>query len=129
MTSSQPSTDVTIEVVNHTKIVTIHRPEARNSLTLSVLAKLRDVFESSVTNDSVRCLVLTGAGGHFCAGADLKKNMEDPLLMERTDEYIGNFHAVIKAIVSCPKPVIAMVDGAAVGFGADLALACDLRVV
>ncbi len=121
--------EVTQELVGRTQIISINRPEARNALTLSVLGLMRDAFTRATTNDAVRCVVLTGEGGHFCAGADLRKNMEDPRLMERTDEYIGEFHSVIKAILGCPKPVVAMVDGAAVGFGADMALACDLRVV
>ncbi len=121
--------EVTQELVGRTQIITINRPEARNALTLSVLGLMRDAFAHAAIDDAVRCVVLTGAGGHFCAGADLRKNMEDPRLMERTDEYIGEFHSVIKAILACPKPVVAMVDGAAVGFGADMALACDLRVV
>ena len=54
--------------------------------------------------------------------------MEDPELLEHLDAYMDEYHAVIKAIVRCPKPSIAMLDGCAVGFGADLALACDLRV-
>lgn len=122
-------TDVTLETVGKTRIVTIDRPEARNALTLPVLAALTQAFTDASGDDAVRCVVLTGAGGHFCAGADLRKNMEDPNLMERTDEYIGQFHGVIKGILACPKPVVAMMDGAAVGFGADMALACDLRVV
>lgn len=121
--------EVTLELVDKTRVITINRPEARNALTLPVLVALRDAFAHATTDEAVRCVVLTGAGGHFCAGADLRKNMEDPRLMERTDEYIGEFHSIIKAILACPKPVIAMVDGAAVGFGADMALACDLRVV
>jgi enoyl-CoA hydratase/carnithine racemase len=72
---------------------------------------------------------LTGAGGHFCAGADLRRTFaEDPTMMDRLDEYMDAFHELIRAIVRCPKPTIAQMDGAAVGFGADMALACDLRV-
>ncbi len=120
--------EVTLELVSKTRVITINRPEARNALTLPVLVLLRDALAQAASDDAVRCVVLTGAGGHFCAGADLRKNMEDPRLMERTDEYIGEFHTVINAILACPKPVIGMLDGAAVGFGADMALACDLRV-
>jgi enoyl-CoA hydratase/carnithine racemase len=54
--------------------------------------------------------------------------MEDPELLQHLDAYMDEYHAVIKSIVRCPKPSIAMLDGCAVGFGADLALACDLRV-
>lgn len=120
--------EVTTENAGRTRLITINRPEARNSLTLTVLASLREAFAAASVDPEARVVVLSGAGGHFCAGADLRKNMEDPRLMERTDDYMDEFHSVIKAIVECPKPVIAMMDGAAVGFGADMALACDLRI-
>ncbi len=121
--------EVTIERVSKTQIVTLARPEARNALTVSAVRSLREAFLAAAKDEGVRCVVLTGAGGHFCAGADLRKNMEDPEMMARVDEYIDDFHGLVKAIVRCPKPTVAMVDGAAVGFGADMALACDLRVV
>ena len=121
--------EVTTERVSRTQIVTLSRPEARNALTLSAVRALRAAFVAAAEDKEARCVVLTGAGGHFCAGADLRKNMEDPEVMAKVDEYIDEFHGLVKAIVRCPKPTVAMVDGAAVGFGADLALACDLRVV
>ncbi|HSQ64321.1 MAG TPA: enoyl-CoA hydratase-related protein [Polyangiaceae bacterium] len=121
--------EVTTERVARTLIVTLARPEARNALTLDVVRALRSALDEAARDASVRCVILTGGGGHFCAGADLRKNMEDPAVMQKADEYIDEFHGLIRAIVRCPKPTVAMVDGAAVGFGADMALACDLRVV
>jgi len=121
--------EVTTERVARTLIVTLARPEARNALTLDVVRALRSALDEAAGDASVRCVILTGGGGHFCAGADLRKNMEDPAVMQKADEYIDEFHGLIRAIVRCPKPTVAMVDGAAVGFGADMALACDLRVV
>jgi enoyl-CoA hydratase/carnithine racemase len=107
----------------------MNRPEARNALTRAVIAGVRDAFDAASRDPDVRCIVLTGAGGHFCAGADLRQNMiADPDLMDRLDTYLDEYHAVIKAIARCEKVSIAMLDGCAVGFGADLALACDLRV-
>ncbi len=123
------TTEVTTERVARTLIVTLARPEARNALTIDVVRALRAALEEATEDAAVRCVVLTGGGGHFCAGADLRKNMEDPTVMQKADEYIDEFHGLIRAIVRCPKPTVAMVDGAAVGFGADMALACDLRVV
>lgn len=117
------------ERTGRTLVLTIARPEARNALTIPVVRALRDALLAAAKDEALRCVVLTGAGGHFCAGADLRKNMEDPAMMARVDEYIDDFHGLVRSIVRCPKPTVAMVDGAAVGFGADLALACDLRVV
>ncbi len=120
---------VVVETVSRTRIVTINRPEARNALTRGVITGVRDAFDAAASDEMVRCVILTGAGGHFCAGADLRKNMmEDPELLDHLDAYMDEYHALIRAIVRCPKPSLAMLDGCAVGFGADLALACDLRV-
>ena len=122
-------TEVLVERVGRTNLVTLNRPEARNALTRGVIEGVRKAFEQAHANPEVRCVVLAGAGGHFCAGADLRKNLiEDPDMMEHLDQYMDEYHSLIKEIVHCGKPSIAMMEGAAVGFGADLALACDLRV-
>ena len=125
-----PSTqEVLFETVGRTSILTINRPEARNSLTRGVLAGLSQGMADAAANPDVRCIILTGAGTHFCAGADLRKNLaENPDLFDHLEDYMDEFHGAIKAVVRSEKPTIAMLDGAAVGFGADLALACDLRV-
>jgi enoyl-CoA hydratase/carnithine racemase len=121
--------EVLFETVGKTSILTINRPEARNSLTRGVLDGLMKGIADAEKNPDVRCIILTGAGGHFCAGADLRKNLaENPELFDHLDEYMDAFHGAVKAIVRSEKPTIAMLDGAAVGFGADLALGCDLRV-
>jgi len=120
---------VLVENVGATRIVTINRPEARNSLTRAVLRGVTQAVHRSSADASVRCVVLTGAQGHFCAGADLKQNItDDPQMMEHMEEYLEEFHGLIRSLVRCEKPTIAMMDGAAVGFGADMAFACDLRV-
>jgi 2-(1,2-epoxy-1,2-dihydrophenyl)acetyl-CoA isomerase len=120
---------VQVETAGATRIVTIHRPEARNALTRAVIAGVTKAFEEASRDPAVKCAVVAGAGGHFCAGADLRQNiMEDPQLMEHLEGYMDEFHGLVKAVVRCEKPTIAMMDGAAVGFGADLAFACDLRV-
>ena len=124
---SQP--EVVTERVGRTLVVTLARPESRNALTVPVVRAMRDHVAAAAGDDEVRCVVLTGAGGHFCAGADLRANMTDPDLMAHAAEHIEDFHGLVRAIVRCPKPTVAMVDGAAVGFGGDLALACDFRVV
>ena len=122
-------TDVIVERDGATVLVTLNRPEARNALLLPMIRTLAQTVEDAGHDASVRVVVITGAAGHFCAGADLRKTMaEDADLMDRLDVYMDAYHSVIRAVVRCPKPTVAMLDGCAVGFGADIALACDLRV-
>jgi enoyl-CoA hydratase/carnithine racemase len=121
--------DVTVERLGRTTLVTLSRPEARNALTREVNRTLVATFRDAADDPEVRVVLLTGAGGHFCAGADLKKNLQDdPDLLEKLDDALDEYHALIRAIFRCPKPTVAVLDGAAVGFGADLAFACDLRI-
>jgi 2-(1,2-epoxy-1,2-dihydrophenyl)acetyl-CoA isomerase len=121
--------EVAVERVGRTTVITIQRPAARNALTRSVIASITNAFVAASSDADVRCVVLTGAGGHFCSGADLRKNMQDdPDMMDHLDLYLDEYHALIRSIVRSTKVAIAMMDGGAVGFGADMALACDLRV-
>jgi 2-(1,2-epoxy-1,2-dihydrophenyl)acetyl-CoA isomerase len=120
---------VLVEAVGRTRVVTLNRPHARNALTRAVLTEARRALDGASTDPSVRCVVLTGADGHFCSGADLRQNIaDDPEMMDHLDVYMDDFHGLVKSVVRCDKPTIAMMDGGAVGFGADLAFACDLRV-
>lgn len=121
--------EVLTEKNGRTVLVTLNRPESRNSLSKRVVEALTGAIEAASADPEIRCIVLRGAGNHFCSGADLRGAMaEDPDILDRLDVYMDAFHGLIKAIVRSPKPTIASMDGAAVGFGADLALACDLRV-
>jgi 2-(1,2-epoxy-1,2-dihydrophenyl)acetyl-CoA isomerase len=123
------ASEVLVEKTGRTVVVTMNRPEARNSLTKNVVLALASAIEGASAEPDVRCVVLAGAGGHFCAGADLRRTFaDDPNIMDHLDEYMDAFHSLIRAIVRCPRPTIAQMDGAAVGFGADMALACDLRI-
>ncbi|MGH7272361.1 MAG: enoyl-CoA hydratase/isomerase family protein [Polyangiaceae bacterium] len=120
---------VIVEARGALRVVTINRPDARNALTLPVLSGLKTALQSASNDPAVRCVVLRGAGEHFCSGADLRQNLlDDPDLPQHFARYMHEFHGVVKAIVRCDRPTVAMMDGAAVGFGADLAFACDLRV-
>jgi enoyl-CoA hydratase/carnithine racemase len=106
--------------------ITLDRPERRNGLEPAVLAAMTDAFRAG---DDVRAFVLTGRGGAFSSGADLRHAMENAQeLMGDLEGHLGRFQALVRAVLTCPVPVLAAVDGAAYGFGCDLALACDLRV-
>jgi enoyl-CoA hydratase len=98
--------------------VTIDRPERRNALDHAALDGLAAAL--AACGDDVRALVLTGAGGHFCAGADLT-GLEDAA-------FAGRLRTVLDALRSAPFVTLAAVDGAALGAGTQLAVACDLRM-
>jgi 2-(1,2-epoxy-1,2-dihydrophenyl)acetyl-CoA isomerase len=121
-------TPLVVSKSNRVAILAMNRPAAKNSLDPSLLAALTAALADVSADRDIRAIVLTGSGGSFCAGADLKQAMSQGIggdMSTRVDE----FHAVIKAIVAAPQPIVAAIDGAAVGFGADLALACDLRIM
>src|SRR5690349_10187940 len=110
-------------------VVTLNRPKAKNALDPALLSALGEELARLGEDPAVRTIVLTGAGGAFCAGADLKAAMSSPDGMSDLDTILNRYHAIIRSIVGAPKPVIAMVEGPAVGFGSDLALACDMRMI
>lgn len=99
--------------------ITIDRPERRNALDHAALDGLAAAVAEAV-DGSARCLVLTGAAGHFCAGADLS-GVEDPTFVQRLAQ-------VLEALRSTSFPTVAAIDGAALGAGTQLAVACDLRI-
>lgn len=109
-------------------VLTLNRPRARNALDRALVQALGRGLAAAAEDPGARAVVLTGAGSAFCSGADLKAAMAEGTL-DQLDGTIDAYHAMIRAIIGAPKPVIAAVDGGAVGFGCDLALACDLRVL
>ncbi len=113
------------EPVPHVTVVTMNRPAAMNSMNTTMMEELRDCFaQYYVEPSAARCLVLTGAGERaFCAGADLKERNG------MTDATWRRQHAIveqtIRAMLDCPLPIIAAVNGAAYAGGCELAMACD----
>lgn len=110
-------------------VITINRPEVRNAVDAATMNALRAAL-ASCEEDGTRCIVLTGAGGAFSSGADIKQAVSsgfsaDVVYQTLTDVY----GPTLKAIRSASMPVIAAVDGFAAGIGCDMALACDIRLV
>ncbi|HVK41388.1 MAG TPA: enoyl-CoA hydratase-related protein [Phenylobacterium sp.] len=105
------------------RLVTLSRPEAANALNTQMGEELFALWTSLAADPAIRVAVLTGAGRFFCAGADLKERdgMSDRAW---SDQHVM-FEAMIRAQLSCPFPIIAAVNGAAMGGGAEMALACD----
>ena len=110
--------------------IELRRPESRNALTPEVNRELIAAIQGA-QGAGARVIVLGGAGGHFCSGLDLKESIRrgprPPAELEK--DLRETFHGLIRAVRAAPQPVIAAVDGPAVGFGCDLALACEVRLV
>jgi enoyl-CoA hydratase len=107
-------------------VITLHRPEALNALNLSVFDELEAVFTSLAEDPSLRAVILTGAGKAFVAGADIKEMAAFTPPQARAFARRGQ--QVMNLIESFPRPVLAAVNGFALGGGCELAMACDLRI-
>ncbi len=118
--------NIRYEVKENIGYVTIDRPKALNALNNEVLDELHDVFTKISEDDSVRAVIMTGEGKAFVAGADIA-------LMHSIDAVQGRVmmikgHGVMNLIEAVEKPVIAAVNGFALGGGCELAMACDFRI-
>ncbi len=107
-------------------VVTLNRPERRNALDLEARRALLEVLRQLAVDDSVGALVLTGAGGAFCAGADVERMGGHGLAVSRQRMQV--MHAMIRTLHGMDKPVVAAVRGPAVGIGFSLAMACDVAI-
>lgn len=122
---------ILVERDGRVAVVTLNRPEAMNALNRQMYAELERAFRELHRDPDVWCVVLTGAGRAFCSGDDVKEIM----LGEQREETVRRLREVrprptpaAAAVLECDKPVIAAVNGPAVGWGMDLALFCDIRV-
>jgi enoyl-CoA hydratase/carnithine racemase len=118
-------TEITYEEADHVGVITLNRPDARNALTFTTYAELEDAVRST----TARCLVITGADPAFCSGDDVKQ------IMQSAGDRIASGLATTprltpaaEALLTTDVPVVAAVNGPAVGWGMELAVMADLRV-
>ncbi len=124
------SEDILYEVKNRVATITLNRPERKNAFTLPLIHRWADFLIQANADENVRVIVVTGAGGAFCAGVDLDALVAiDPSALSRRDFLTDEIHRVARAVEISDKPIIAAVPGAAIGAGMDMALMCDIRVV
>lgn len=110
--------------------LTLNRPARRNALTPELARNLTQEIEQIEESGEARIILLSGAGGHFCAGLDLRwldSLGEIPRVID-LQRGLSDFQSSVLAIVRCPIPVVAVIQGTAAGFGFDLSLACDMRL-
>ena len=118
---------VLYEVAEHVATVTLNRPDVRNAMNTAMREELFRCFSAVATDDTVRAVVVTGAGERaFSAGADIREFVE-PLVPVQLREQRRrlDFRQVMEG---CPQPIIAAIRGVALGGGLELALACDIRI-
>jgi len=110
--------------------LTLNLPARRNALTPGLARGLAQRIEQIEEGGEARVILLSGAGGHFCAGLDLHwlRSLGATPSVTDLQHGLSDFQSAIIAIVRCPIPVLAVVQGTAAGFGFDLALACDMRL-
>ena len=117
---------VTLEQKGSVGILTIDRPEALNALNSAVLAELDAAITAVEQNDGIRAVILTGAGRSFVAGADIAEMKEFSSIDGKQFGVRGS--GIFLRLENLPKPVIAAVNGFALGGGCELAMACDIRI-
>lgn len=127
-------TDIDLEIGDRVAVLTLDRPEMMNAIRGRTLAEAIDALAVVAATPEVRCLVVTGRGRAFCSGQDLEELELDMTELgdEPSDAAIASklepYQALTRALRALPCPSIAAMNGTAVGLGAEIALACDLRI-
>ena len=118
---------ILVDRVQGVGTVTFNRPEARNAIDVRMREELVGAFDELEADETVRAIILTGAGGHFSAGGDVKTMAKRHTAAEGRAR-VESLNRFVLRLFNFPKPTLAMVDGFAVGAGCNIALGCDLVI-
>lgn len=127
--ANNTSDTVTLDAADHIATICLNRPKQRNALNWEAYDALKSHIEQASRDPDIRCVIITGADPAFCSGDDVREIMAAGDPSERRPHSVrpGPTPAAA-AVLECEKPVIAAVNGAAVGWGMELALFCDIRI-
>lgn len=127
---SSPSSSLLVERGDGVLLITLNRPDVLNSFNREMAQALQRALADAAADDTVRAVVLTGAGRGFCAGQDLAEALPqgDGPMPDISEIVKASYNPIIRAIRTLAKPVLCAVNGIAAGAGANLAFACDLTI-
>jgi 2-(1,2-epoxy-1,2-dihydrophenyl)acetyl-CoA isomerase len=124
---------IEVEKKDHTLWLYLNRPEASNAFTVEMIDELVNMLSYADLDSEIRCIVLSGRGKHFCAGGDVKNMLAKKEMFaggpnELRERYKRGIQKIPMAFSTLSTPVVAMINGAAIGAGLDIACMCDIRI-
>jgi len=124
-------TDILFEIKENIAVITFNRPEVLNVFRRSMFQRLLGLLDDAATDDSIRVVLMTGAGRAFSAGIDLDEVshlFDGSMTMEQARAELGEMQELTRRMVNLPKPIVSVINGVAIGAGAEVAIASDIRI-
>lgn len=124
-------TDILFEIKENIAVITFNRPEVLNVFRRSMFQRLLSLLDDAANDDSIRVVLMTGAGRAFSAGIDLDEVshlFDGSMTMEQARAELGEMQELTRRMVNLPKPIVSVINGVAIGVGAEVAIASDIRI-